>query len=121
MRRILAITLLIAFGSPLVIPALASTNSQSNLPACCRRSGAHHCATMVRSGAQSGPAFNAPPCPVYPTHSTTPSQSAGCFRSPLAPRFESLRISTPLAFSQWASQRFIPSSNLKRGPPGLIA
>ncbi len=47
LRRILAITLLLAFGFPLVAPAFAATpNSEASLPACCRSHGAHHCAML---------------------------------------------------------------------------
>ena len=71
MRRILAITLLIAFGSPFVLPLLAATPAaQSALPACCRRNGAHHCAITMAMAAEglSGAHFYAPPdrCPMFP-------------------------------------------------------
>jgi hypothetical protein len=46
MRRVLAILLMLAFGLPLIAPALAFGPDDSQLPACCRRNGAHHCAMM---------------------------------------------------------------------------
>lgn len=44
MRRALAILLVFAFSLPLIAPALASAPDESQLPACCRRDGKHHCA-----------------------------------------------------------------------------
>jgi len=46
MRRALAILLMLAFSLPLIAPALAFAPDESQLPACCRRNGAHHCALM---------------------------------------------------------------------------
>jgi hypothetical protein len=120
MRRILAITLLIAFGSPLVVPLLASTtNSQSNLPACCRRNGAHHC-TGLMSSAASGPALNAPPCPVYPSPSMPLRLIAAALAAPPALSIEPLRSFTPLAPGGSLALFSIPSSNQKRGPPAPL-
>jgi hypothetical protein len=43
-RRLLAISLLLLFGMPLISPLFAlAANTESNLPACCRRNGSHHC------------------------------------------------------------------------------
>lgn len=47
MRRALAILLMLAFSLPLIAPALAFAPDDSQLPACCRRNGAHHCAMMA--------------------------------------------------------------------------
>jgi hypothetical protein len=44
MRRTLAMLLVLVFSLPLVAPAFVSTAKASELPACCRRNGAHHCA-----------------------------------------------------------------------------
>ncbi|HZY64240.1 MAG TPA: hypothetical protein VFE38_17110 [Edaphobacter sp.] len=71
MRRLLAISLLLLFGLPLVSPLFAlSTNPDANLPACCRRNGAHHCTMNLehaRTLTNSAPSFTAPSrCPFYP-------------------------------------------------------
>jgi hypothetical protein len=50
MRRALAALLLTVFSLPLIAPALASTPDDSQLPACCRRGGAHHCAMAMKMG-----------------------------------------------------------------------
>ena len=49
MRRFFAVLLLAIFGSFLSAPLLAlSSDAESNLPACCRRDGKHHC--MMHAG-----------------------------------------------------------------------
>jgi len=121
MRRILAITLLIAFGSPLVLPLLASTTgSQNNLPACCRRNGAHHC-TGLMPGANSGPALQSPPCPNYPSPATPVSLNAAALAAPTASAIELSVAATPPTATHPRAQISILSSNLLRGPPTLLA
>ena len=121
MRRILAITLLIAFGSPLVLPALASpTDSQRNLPACCRRNGVHHCNGLMLS-ANSGPAFHTPPCPNYPSPATPVSLFTASLAAPTAFAIEIVVTSAPPATVRPRTQISILSSNLLRGPPTLLA
>jgi hypothetical protein len=122
-RRILAITLLIAFASPLVAPVFAATaNPEASLPACCRTHGAHHCAMMHMSGISGGPAFHAPPCPFYPTATTAPRLlTASLVASPAA----SVRVrrdsAPPASSSRRAALIFTASANLKRGPPTFLA
>jgi len=74
-RRLLALSLLLLLSFPLAAPLFAlSANSEANLPACCRRNGAHHCAMkMQRTGiaAQQTTAFSTPmKCPFYPGAAT---------------------------------------------------
>jgi hypothetical protein len=38
------------FSLPLIAPAFASTPDDSQLPACCRRGGKHHCAMAAEMG-----------------------------------------------------------------------
>jgi len=52
MRRWIAISLLLLLGWTLAAPMLAA-DADSNLPACCRRHGKHHC-MMSRMGQHSG-------------------------------------------------------------------
>jgi hypothetical protein len=121
MRRILAITLLIAFGSPLVLPLFAAPlDPQHNLPACCRRNGAHHCNGLMAS-AGSGPALQSPPCPNYPSPATLVSLNAAALAAPTAFATEIVvTIARPGAIRPRA-QITILSSNLLRGPPTLLA
>jgi hypothetical protein len=54
-RRALSLVLLLLFSLPLISPVLALTaGSEASLPACCRRSGAHHCTGKMRSEESSG-------------------------------------------------------------------
>jgi hypothetical protein len=48
MRRSVAIVLALLFSWMLVLPAFAST-TRSNLPACCRKDGKHHCMQSASS------------------------------------------------------------------------
>ena len=70
-RRVLSFTLLLLFSLPLISPVLPLTaGSDANLPACCRRNGAHHCTKLGRPTDPSAPGANlsAIPqhCPAYP-------------------------------------------------------
>jgi len=47
--RIIAATLLLVFAGNTALPALFA-DPESNLPACCRRNGKHHCAMMDMAG-----------------------------------------------------------------------
>ena len=121
MRRILAITLMIAFGSPLVLPLLAfSPDPQASLPACCRRNGAHRCSGMA-SAATNGPAFKAPPCPVYPSPSTPLRLTNAAIAAPPAPLAALLRASAPPPLGRPYAHSSIASAHPKRGPPALLA
>jgi hypothetical protein len=51
MKRMLATLLVLVFSLPLAAPAFVSIASRSELPACCRRNGAHHCAMGSMSAA----------------------------------------------------------------------
>jgi len=47
--RIIAAVLLLVFAGNTALPALFA-DPESNLPACCRRDGKHHCAMMDMAG-----------------------------------------------------------------------
>src|SRR5574337_833410 len=75
MRRALSIVLIVFFGlGPL--SATLQAASDSRLPACCRRNGAHHCAMsrallalMQKAVSGSTTVVSAPPhCPYFPGH-----------------------------------------------------
>jgi hypothetical protein len=70
-RRVLTFTLLLLFSLPLISPVLALTaSSDANLPACCRRNGAHHCTKITQSPQLPGSEIDLsaipPRCPAYP-------------------------------------------------------
>lgn len=50
MRRAPAALLLLLLSLPLIAPLFASTPDDSQLPACCRRNGRHHCAMSMAMG-----------------------------------------------------------------------
>jgi hypothetical protein len=122
LRRMLAITLLIAFGSPLVLPLFAATaDPEASLPTCCRSHGAHHCAMTHARSASSGPALQAPACPSFPTATTPLRIAAASLAAPLRLSVEQLRDPAPLAPSPGPARIFTASANLKRGPPTRLA
>ncbi|HEY0309394.1 MAG TPA: hypothetical protein VGB94_14625 [Acidobacteriaceae bacterium] len=70
-RRIIATSLLILFGLPLIAPLLAlSHDPDANLPVCCRRNGKHHCmmSAEMMQAMLSGTRVSVVPmkCPMYP-------------------------------------------------------
>jgi hypothetical protein len=70
-RRLISIALLLIFSFPLISPVLAlAASSDANLPACCRRNGAHHCVMKVQQTESSGPGITLSSipqrCPAYP-------------------------------------------------------
>jgi hypothetical protein len=75
-RRLLALSLLLLFSFPLVSPLFAlPTNTDANLPACCRRNGAHHCQMKVvqrssTSASQIVVSTTPTKCPFYPRPAT---------------------------------------------------
>ena len=122
-RRILAITLLIAFVSPFAAPLLAATaGPEASLPSCCRMHGAHRCAMMHMRGASGGPAFHAPPCPFYPIATTPPRLHTATHAVSLSASIQDRRDPAPAASSPRRTPRiFVASAHLKRGPPALLA
>ena len=71
--RILAIALLVVFGSDLAIPLLAP-DLRPALPACCRRDGKHHCAMMdMVTGDDGTPRVFPARCPMFPKQVITAS------------------------------------------------
>jgi hypothetical protein len=70
-RRLLSLLLLAVFSLPLILPALAlGQGPDSNLPACCRRDGKHHCMMSAEEMQRllNGIKASAPHshCPLYP-------------------------------------------------------
>jgi hypothetical protein len=127
MRRVLASLLLALFSFPLIAVVFAS-DSASQVPACCRRDGAHRCSmlgsmmgSMMDGGMESpGPAFQAirPKCPFYPSTTVSPAETKVAI-----PR-SYLRIFGSSVCSQVAAVRAesrscisFNRSHQKRGPP----
>lgn len=126
MRRVPAILLVFLFSYSLIGPALW-TDAQSNLPACCRRDGQHHCGMMnqeTAAGSSSGLAMGARQvkCPCFPSgrallpHCDT-ALSGG---SGLAAAYTGLQILNPRPADAGYSLSF-SSSHQKRGPPSFLS
>ncbi len=84
MRRALAALLMALFSFSLISPAVLAADPESNLPACCRRDGKHHCAMMAMQGAMlampsespSGPSLQAARCALFPSARAIPAGPA---------------------------------------------
>jgi hypothetical protein len=127
LRRFLSILLLAVFGLPFVSPLLAMTaKSESNLPACCRRNGKHHCLTGMGERAQFAnrdPQFQASldKCPYFPAavamiHGDTfvPSPAQAIFAELIAHPAVVAQAESNLRISRSCSHQ-------KRGPPATLA
>jgi hypothetical protein len=123
-RRLLSITLVLLFSFSLISPLLAlGETAESKLPACCRRSGAHHCTmppdqlaalangrhfTIVRSK-----------CPMFPQATVAVHHETLSLHAPALLFAEVL--SHPAQFRQveaWARVA-LAGARHKRGPPTL--
>lgn len=126
MRRGFSIFLILMFGlSPL--SSLVGDSEDANLPACCRRHGAHHCAIAAQMAARAEqarsdktPLISAPmTCPSYPgvvAFLTAPTQAlaAAARTGETLLRFEYLQ-----AVVQKAPLSASLQSHSGRGPPGI--
>lgn len=129
MRRLTSILMLALLGGFYVAPLLHATlsDAESDLPMCCRRNGAHHCAMMDayqrKHFSSEKPAFSAPVhCPFYPHERVV-------FWSPLPSDvlpfstlyFAELR-NHPSCHAQTEARLRISfdRSRLKRGPPSAL-
>ncbi len=119
-RRVLAVLLMALFGLLAVSPALAS-DPESNLPACCRRAGKHHCMTAAGSGATGGLAIESGgTCPYFPGSLATASSpdAVAAFTTQTVSAPPTYRTAERYATPEVAI--FSPGrSHHKRGPPSL--
>jgi len=123
MRRALA-SLLLAVFSFLLIAPVAFADPESNLPACCRRDGAHRCSMGSMDDEVSGAGLHAAldRCPAFPIDSASPTgpdftlakEGGVVFGSELS--YPSVPFQTESLFSCWFSR-----SHQKRGPPAAVA
>jgi hypothetical protein len=126
-RRLLSIFLLAVFGFVLVSPLLAlSAKSESNLDACCRRNGQHHCMISMGERAQlanQSPEFQEPveKCPYCPAvvamiHGDTfvPPTGKAIFAGLMAHPAVAAQAESKLRIS-------LSRSRQKRGPPPSLA
>jgi hypothetical protein len=123
-RRIVAAGLLCLLGQGWMAALLVSA-PQSNLPACCRRNGKHHCGMSQAAGPaayDSSYAAAAPTCPLYPK--TVPKALGGVQLFPFhAQRFLE-RIAAQKSPASPAVIQYLVSytpAHPKRGPPHLLS
>ena len=117
MRRLLAILLLAAFGLPVVAPLLAQGQDlESNLPACCRRNGAHHCALSIAAQNTNAPTIAAR-CPSFPQQVAIATLTPAAF----LPTHASIKLTTATnsASARADAQRRLSRerTHRTRGPP----
>ncbi len=122
MRKLLSLLLLAVFSLPLLLPALAlAQGPESNLPACCRRNGAHHCmmsaqemAALLNGTRASAPR---PHCPNYPIAITT-LRHVDLATPKATPSLASVvRRSAMLIPSETRTRLAVDTTHLTRGPP----
>jgi hypothetical protein len=126
MRRVPAILLVLVFSFPLIAPALLR-DGESNLPACCRRNGSHHCGMMAQDMAatpSSGPALDAfrAKCPLFPSGGATVPECGPALVA--ASRTAGVAVSSQIADRGEAEAGYrisVNCSHQKRGPPSLLS
>jgi hypothetical protein len=129
MRRVAAIWLVSLFSFSLIAPAL-SVEAESNLPACCRRDGKHHCGMLAQDmadmaeGPQSGPAVDAlhARCPFFPTGGAVLPNPEGAVLAAFQPAGIAIagQIAIPAHAAAGCHISF-NTSHQKRGPPSLLS
>jgi hypothetical protein len=120
MRQFQAVLLLVSFSLSLIGPVV-SADSESQLPACCRRNGKHHCGMkQADDELSSGRPINAikRTCPDFPSGPSGPSGS----KAPLLHRDDTIELSVlshPAGHVQTEARYRISfsRSSQKRGPP----
>jgi hypothetical protein len=126
MRRVPAILLVLLFSFSLIAPALL-VDDQSNLPACCRRDGKHHCGMMDRDMAEtpsSGPAADAfhVKCPFFPNGGAMVPECGPALLA--ASQTAGVSVASQIADRAQAEAGYriaLNRSHRKRGPPTLLS
>jgi hypothetical protein len=121
-QRPLSIALLLLFSLPLISSVLALTaGSDGDLPACCRRSGAHRCTKIMQPKESAGPGlrFSAIPrrCPAYPAVVTLVRHGDLTFHTSSLIFAEAVSHPSIKAQTQARARIALDLSRQKRGPP----
>jgi hypothetical protein len=121
LRRILAALLVLFFGAGPLLPALAVNHAQGDVPACCRKEGAHRCS--VRSADKSKAEQNEKPglraaCP-FLSHAVAGIAGPPSFAPPSAVELGTAVIPIQRLFSYREATvlAVLFPGNPKRGPP----
>jgi len=124
MRRGFSIFLILMFGlGPLSV--LIDGSEDANLPACCRRHGAHHCAIAAQMAAMAGPGqtgkattVSAPmTCPRYPGTLAMLSTPTQALVAPSRTSEELLALEFVLVARQASPHSKLVQAHAGRGPP----
>jgi hypothetical protein len=122
--KFIASALLVILACDTTLPALLAS-PESNLPACCRRDGKHHCAMLEMLDKQqenAGPAWKtvAKKCPLFPRG--TVAFFATSFTPPPVADFAGLLSSASVVKAQTEVLFRISHSRTrqKRGPPSVV-
>jgi len=119
MRRVSAALLMDLFSLSLIGPVLFASDADSQLPACCRRGGAHNC-VMQAGDAAAGAAFRAAHCPLLPSGQPAPAKRIASLVPSLQTVFTAF-VSDPLVHPHSSGLRSMCDirAEQKRGPPSL--
>jgi hypothetical protein len=123
MRRMSAILLMALFSFSLISPAVLASDTDSKLPACCRRGGKHHCTmTASQSESSSGRAMQAGRCPFFPTAKAAPASRTVSLPG-ISQRVFAGLVSHPASRPQTLALCRISYSRAgqKRGPPTFFS
>ena len=128
MRRTLGFVLTALLSYPLIAPFILASED-SNLPACCRRNGQHHCSMgadtlMDGAGPATGVAFHAAVsrCPDYPVATGSSAESKFLATSDSQAIFAAI-VSHPAVQAQTEARYRVSfsRSHHKRGPPAFTS
>jgi hypothetical protein len=119
MRRLPAILLIAIFGFSVIGPVLV-VDVSGNLPACCRRDGKHHCASIETSDA--GLRAAGPRCAEFPKSGAFPLHPGTALPGSSQLVFGAI-LQYPAVIAQAAAGYRISfsRSRQKRGPPSLFS
>jgi hypothetical protein len=125
MQRLLAVLLLSVIGFLPVGSAFADASVASNLPACCRALGKHHCAmpgSVSSNAGKPGLRSEADKCTHVPSVSSA-AVSVSTFPSPDSRTLFQVRVCHLVASPQAAAlfQIAFDRNGQKRGPPVLLS
>jgi len=118
--RVFAILLMAVMSFQLITPALLAGDDNSNVPACCRRNGNHHCSIPAQSS-HAGPAIEAVRCPFFPVGSALPGHASASAPGVSHIIFGGI-LSHPAYYPQVEALCRISYSRAgqKRGPPTFL-
>jgi hypothetical protein len=122
-RRSLAISLLLLFSLPLIAPLFAlQADGDGNLPACCRRNGAHHCSLQI-PGESQGMRLSAirEKCPAYPKAVTSMKRNDLSLQTASLLHSDALIHPAEETQAEACARMTLYRTQQQRGPPALQA